>query len=160
MTTKETALAARRIRRHAHSVQDAADLDSPIRNLASMIIDLAFLIDDGLDLEASEVAGTTGANPEPADRGHGTNVFIGQVIEHSRLLDACAPDVVIRNGDGKAAATYFRRTRQKRGGVGRKWQPCTENGEIKPLPAWPDGFDSDQVFLPATVVKLPTQVIR
>lgn len=157
MTTKETALAARRVRRHAHSVQDAADLDSPIRNLASMIIDLAFLIDDGLDLEASEVAGTTGANPEPADRGHGTNVFIGQVIEHSRLLDACAPDVVIRNG-GDDYVHYFRRTRQKRGGIGRKWQPCTATGEIKPLPAYPDGFDSDQVFLPATVIKLPTQV--
>lgn len=129
-----------------------------ITDLAQAVANLAdIMLADRGDEPDLPVAG---ANPSPEDREHGTNVWVGQVIEHSRLLDAVAPDVVIRNGDGKAAATYFRRTRQKRGGVPRKWQPCTENGEIKPLPAWPDGFDSDQVFLPATVVKLPTQVIR
>ena len=126
------------------------DLAQAVANLADiMLADRG----DEPDLPAA------GANPSPEDCTHGVNVAVGQAIEHSRLLDACAPDVVIRNG-GDDYVHYFRRTRQRPGGVPRKWQPCTENGEIKPLSAWPDGFDSDQVFLPATVVKLPTQVIR
>lgn len=147
----------RQIRNSAEGIRNESS-GGRISDLAELVSELADALLDIVDDEPERPP--RGANPEPEDRAHGVNVFVGQVIEHSRLLDACAPDVVIRNGDGKAAATYFRRTRQKCGGIGRKWQPCTENGEIKPLPLWPDGFDSDQVFLPATVVKLPTQVIR
>ncbi|UVG35040.1 hypothetical protein SEA_VIACONLECTUS_78 [Gordonia phage ViaConlectus] len=124
--------------------------------LAESIIELADLM---LEDTPPNPEPPAGVNPEPADREHGVNVAVGQVIEHSRLLDAVAPDVVVRNGPPEAR-TYFRRTRQKRGGVPRKWQPCDENGVIRPIAGWPDGFDSDQLFLPATVVKLPSQVVR
>ncbi|AXQ60700.1 hypothetical protein SEA_ALI17_74 [Gordonia phage Ali17] len=144
-----------RVRLHASGVRDAQPMDSPIRNLTTMIIDLATIVENMLEPEPEPPAGV---HLYPDDRESGAHVAIGQRIEHARLLDACAPDVIVFNGPAEAR-TYFRRTRQKRGGVPRKWQPCDENGVIRPHAGWPDGFDSDQLFLPATVVKLPTQVI-
>ncbi|QDH93232.1 hypothetical protein SEA_TARDUS_82 [Gordonia phage Tardus] len=128
---------------------------SPLAVLCASIIELAELM---LEDTPPGPVPPAGVHVEPADRTHGVNVAVGQVIEHSRLLDAVAPDVVVSNGPAEAH-TYFRRTRQRPGGVPRKWQPCDENGVIRPHAGWPDGFDSDQLFLPATVVKLPTQVI-
>ena len=150
----------RQIRNSAEGIRNESS-GGRIADLAGLVADLAgavLLADDADDADDAEPERPAGVDAELA-HGFSTNVFVGQVIEHSRLLEACAPDVVIKNG-GDDYVHYFRRTRQRPGGVPRKWQPCTENGEIKPLPAWPDGFDSDQVFLPATVVKLPTQVIR
>ncbi|QXN73295.1 hypothetical protein SEA_HANS_78 [Gordonia phage Hans] len=144
-----------RVKLHASGVRDAQSMDSPIRNLTTMIIDLATIVENMLEPEPEP---PTGVHLYPDDPKAGAHVAIGQMIEHSRLLDACAPDVIIRNGPAENR-TYFRRTRQRPGGVPRKWQPCTPKGEVKPHPTWPDGFDSDQINLPVTVAKLPTQVI-
>ncbi|QDH93564.1 hypothetical protein SEA_VERITY_78 [Gordonia phage Verity] len=145
----------RQIRNNAETIrQESIGRVSDIAELISELTDLLLT-----ELADDEPVPPAGVHLDPADRKSGVNVAVGQVIEHSRLLEACAPDVVVRNGPAEARS-YFRRTRQKSGGVPRKWQPCDENGLIRRHASWHDGFDSDQLFLPATVVKLPTQVIR
>ncbi|QGJ93635.1 hypothetical protein J1771_gp81 [Gordonia phage MelBins] len=145
----------RKIRRDCGLVLGRVAPTDMFWTLAESIIELTDMMLEDIPPEPAPPAGV---HVEPADRSHGVNVAVGQVIEHSRLLEACAPDVVVRNGPAEARS-YFRRTRQRPGGVPRKWQPCTPKGEVKPHPTWPDGFDSDQINLPVTVAKLPTQVI-
>lgn len=152
-----TIMRMRQIRNTADTIRKDSG-GGRISDIAELVAELTDLLLSDLGEGEPAPEPPAGVNPEPADREHGVNVAVGQVIEHSRLLEACAPTVVVRNGPPEAR-TYFRRTRQKRGGVPRKWQPCDENGVIRVNPGWPDGFDSDQLFLPVTVVKLPSQVI-
>lgn len=82
----------------------------------------------------------------------GPGYGVGTVIRHSRKLDHAPEGTIIYNSGNLAhiisspgeGSQFFIR-------VAGSWHPCTDAGDLRVLPDFPDGFASDQVFLPARV---------
>lgn len=115
----------------------------------------AQLVDLGQQMRDSQRV--TGAPAGVAAAGSiaytGPGYGVGTVIRHSRKLEHTPLGVVIYNTGNPAniadggpglGAQFFIRT-------DTGWQPCDAAGTITRLADWPDGFASDQIFLPARV---------
>lgn len=140
------------VRKHDGQTIDGRRLGEIHGELNGLIVGLANCIEQlAADDRPAEIPHSMHVTDSAGDRA---GYRVGEIIRHSRRLHYAPIGMVVYNtgnlanitdggpGDG---AQFFLHI-----GSGA-WQPCTEAGRVQRLPDWPDGFGSDQLFLPARV---------